>query len=81
MKIKVKLFAILRDRAPVKVPIGESFEIKIKEGSRILDLLVALEINEEEAKIVMINHNIERDYSKILEDGSEIAIFPPVGGG
>ena len=81
MIVKVKLFAILRDRAPKKVPIGESFDIEVLEGCRIIDLLSTLKISEEEAKIVMVDHYIVRDYSVELEEGNEIAIFPPVGGG
>ena len=81
MKVRVKLFATLRDRSPERLDIGESFTIKLDTDSTVIDLLDHLNILREEAKIVMINHTTVLDFSNPLKNGDEIAIFPPIGGG
>lgn len=81
MKVRVKLFATLRDRSPERLDIGEAFTIKLDTDSTVIDLLDHLNILREEAKIVMINHTTVLDFSNPLKNGDEIAIFPPIGGG
>ena len=81
MEVRVKLFATLRDRSPEKLPIGEAFTVRINVDSTIIDLLDQLNILKEEAKIVMINHTTVLNFSNRLNNGDEIAIFPPIGGG
>ena len=81
MKVRVKLFATLRDRSPERLDIGEAFTIKLNTDSTVIDLLDHLNILREEAKIVMINHTTVLDFRNPLKNGDEIAIFPPIGGG
>jgi molybdopterin converting factor small subunit len=81
MKVKVKLFATLRNKAPRKLQIGEAFSLTVTDNCKIKDLLELLEITEEEAKIILVNHETVRDYNQSLKAEDEISIFPPVGGG
>jgi len=81
MRVKVKLFSILRDEAGFA-----EREIKIDEGAILADLLSLLKIKDHERRVkeglIMVAKN--RKYSSIddqLEDGDEIAFFPPVSGG
>jgi molybdopterin converting factor small subunit len=80
MKVKVKLFATLRNYGPTGVELGESFSVALEEGVTVAALLETLKIPRREAKIIMINGNNSEIGDKLIE-GDTIAIFPPVGGG
>jgi len=77
--VTAKLFATLRDYRP-GLKIGEAFPVELPPGSTISDLVVQLELPLDEVKIVFVNFRAcEREHA--LNDGDEIGIFPPVGGG
>ena len=74
MKIKVKLFATLRK---------ERFDEKnfeIDSGSDIEYLLKKIQLKKEEIAIIFINGK-HADLNTIINDGDDIALFPPIGGG
>ncbi|MHA2294655.1 MAG: MoaD/ThiS family protein [Candidatus Hodarchaeales archaeon] len=81
MKIKVKLYATLRHKAPKKVDIGEAFTVHLDDNSSIKDLLIKLDIPKTDTKIVMINANTVDNLKKRLNKDDLVVIFPPVGGG
>ncbi len=77
MKIKVKFFASLRDR------IGRSEESLDLEGSAVTVADVWSEVVEESIPDgILIAVNMEyTDGSHSLNEGDEVAFFPPVTGG
>jgi molybdopterin synthase sulfur carrier subunit len=77
--VHVRLFATLRRLHP-DLPPGQSFPVALPEGATMADLIRALELPEEEVKLVFVNGR-SRAQAHILSDGDEIGIFPPVGGG
>lgn len=81
MEVYVKLFATLRKYGPKELEIGESFPVTIQEGTDIETLLEIVSIPATDAKIIMVNSNIMNDRNTPLNNGDQISIFPPVGGG
>lgn len=79
MKITVKLFASLGEYAPG----GESakpFCCEIRPDTTLMELLEALGIPLEEARLLFVNARTrKKDF--VLQSGDEVGIFPPIGGG
>jgi molybdopterin synthase sulfur carrier subunit len=80
MKVQVKLFATLgryagRDKLP-----GTPFEVELAEGAALDDLLRQLNLPAEEVKLCFVNARME-ELDFILQNGDEVGIFPPIGGG
>jgi molybdopterin converting factor small subunit len=80
LKVRVKLYATLREFAPEGTEIGEVFEIDFS-GSKIIDLIDAFGFEYEQAKIVILNDNRIDDLNHELSEGDLVVIFPPIGGG
>ncbi len=81
MKVKVKFFAMLRERAGT----GEAM-IDIEEGATIGDLWDALKKNYPELAPVNMRllYAVNRNYVKAdhsLKENDEVAFIPPVSGG
>jgi molybdopterin synthase sulfur carrier subunit len=79
MHVTVKLFATL-NRYGRGERAGTPFEIELSENATLLDLLTQLKIPAEETRIMFINGIIQEPDSK-LNEGDEIGMFPPIGGG
>jgi molybdopterin synthase sulfur carrier subunit len=79
MKVRVKLFATLRELFP-ELGIGEAMEVEVPEGASVGALISHLKLPPEEVKLVYVNGRL-RDKDHVLSEGDEIGIFPPVGGG
>ena len=83
MKVKVRLFAVLRDKLPADAD-GHEVEVDVPEGATPLDVIHRLEIPEELAHLVMVNgfHLLRDDVRKrTLQAGEVLSIFPPIAGG
>jgi molybdopterin converting factor subunit 1 len=81
MKVKVKLFAILRERAGTAEVIKE-----IEEGSTVADLWAALQQDYPKLAVpgVRLLYAVNQDYVKpdcVLKDSDEVVFIPPVSGG
>jgi molybdopterin converting factor subunit 1 len=81
MKVKVKLFAILRERAGTAEVIKE-----IEEGSTVADLWAALQQDYPKLAVpgVRLLYAVNQDYVKsdcVLKNSDEIVFIPPVSGG
>ena len=74
MKIKVRLFATLRDGR------GKELEHEMDEDATVLKILHALEIEPEDIAILLIDGR-DGSFDTQLSDGNIISLFPPVGGG
>ena len=79
MHLIVRLFAHLVQYRP-SASSGRSFTLEIPEGSDISTLIRQLGIPEEEVKTVFVNHIISPP-DTVLEEGDEVGIFSPIGGG
>lgn len=81
MKVKVKLFAILRERAGTAELIKE-----IKEGSTVAELWAALQQDYPKLAVpgLRLLYAVNQDYVKpdrILQNADEVVFVPPVSGG
>lgn len=74
MKIKVKLFATLRENR------GKELGLTLNEGLNVVDVLSLLDINEKDIAILLVNGR-DGTFDQILADGDALSLFPPVGGG
>jgi molybdopterin synthase sulfur carrier subunit len=79
MRIIVKLFASLSRFSPGGLP-GSPFEVNLPEATTIHALAVQLGIPDQETKVSFVNGLI-RSPDWVLQQGDEVGIFPPVGGG
>ena len=81
MKVRVKLFAILRERA------GTAEVIKdMKVGSTVADLWAALQQDYPKLAVpgIRLLYAVNQDYVKpdcVLKDSDEVVFIPPVSGG
>lgn len=77
MKVTVRLFAMLRERAGAR-----EVELDLPDGARISDALEALRhVAPPELPLVMaVNREYARD-DRVLDPGDELALIPPVSGG
>ena len=76
MEIRVRLFAILRERAG-----ASELTLELPEGARVRDALAELAGLAEGLPLVMA---VNRDYAAedtVLDPGDELALIPPVSGG
>lgn len=74
MKIKLKLFATLRnDRF-------DEMELDVEKDSRIDSLFDRIKLKQDDVAIIFINGR-HADHSTLLNDGDDVAFFPPIGGG
>ena len=91
MQIHVQLFSILRDCLPPDAERGQA-TITLSENASLADLVVHLGIDRylgftaddiitKASWQVMISGQFETDMGRILRDGDEVRIFPPVSGG
>jgi molybdopterin converting factor subunit 1 len=81
MKVKVKFFAILRERAGIAEFIKE-----IQDGSTVADLWSALQRDYPKLAVpgIRLLYAVNRDYvtpERMLEDADEVVFIPPVSGG
>ncbi len=79
MQIKLKLFATLSKYLPPH-PFGSAVEIDLVEGTSLGVLAESLKLPPDEVKICFVNGRI-CELDTILNDGDEVGIFPPIGGG
>lgn len=79
MQVNVKLFASLQRYKP-DVFAGEVFAVELPDGSTLADLVERLEIRANEVKVMFVNGRARAEMYR-LQDGDEVGIFPPVGGG
>jgi molybdopterin synthase catalytic subunit/molybdopterin converting factor small subunit len=82
MKVRVRLFAVLRQRAG-----RESVDVALEEGATVADALSALSREPGLTDVlarVPVRMAVNRDYAEpetVLSPGDELALVPPVSGG
>ncbi len=83
MKLKVKLFATLRNKLPPDSN-GEYTELDVEEGTTAEQVIATLEIPPQLAHLVMIDgyHLLPEEIkNRGLKPGEVLAIIPPIAGG
>jgi molybdopterin synthase catalytic subunit/molybdopterin converting factor small subunit len=76
MRITVRLFAALRERA------GTGWrELELADGARVGDVWPALELGDEPAGLAYARNREYAGRDQSLGDGDEVAVIPPVSGG
>jgi molybdopterin converting factor small subunit len=91
MQIHVQLFSILRDCLPADAARGQA-TVTLPKDATLADLVTHLGIDEylgyDAAELasranwqVMVSDQFELDMGRVLQDGDEVRIFPPVSGG
>lgn len=75
MQIQLKLMGMLKDRTP------SDGTLDLQDAATIQDALRALEVDVDSVHVFTVNGTLQRDKSHGLEDGDELVVFPPVGGG
>jgi molybdopterin converting factor small subunit len=79
LQVHVKLFASLRYHRP-GLGIGESFPVELPTGSTVEHLVRHLGLPQKEVKLVYVNGRAQEN-ERVLADGDQVGVFPPVGGG
>jgi molybdopterin synthase sulfur carrier subunit len=79
MRVHARLYAGLA-RLLADVESGVPFEVKLAEGATVGDLLLQLRLSQKTVKLTFVNGR-SRPAEHLLEDGDEVGLFPPVGGG
>ena len=77
--VQVRLYATLRRRFPSQ-GLGETMPVALPDRATVGQLIENLALPAEQVKVVFVNQRIRPD-DTILNDGDQIGIFPPVGGG
>jgi molybdopterin converting factor small subunit len=91
IQIQVQLFSFLRDCLPLDAE-GDRATITLPENATLSDLVKQLGIDRHlghksaDAVVkadwqIMVSGQFELDTERILQDGDEIRIFPPIAGG
>jgi molybdopterin converting factor small subunit len=77
MKVNVKCFATLSKEGKCDYHGSTAYELADK--STVRDLVKKLELNEDEIKIIFINHR-EEALETVLKEGDQVALSPKAGG-
>ena len=76
MTVRVRLFAVLRERAGT-----DHVDLELPEGARVADALAALAGRGGRSDVVMAVNREYADGDRVLAAGDELALIPPVSGG
>jgi len=76
MVVTVKLGSTLREKAPHFVGGEGLVELQDSTEHRVIDLMAALGITEEEVNIIYRNHRLVAPIAHV-HDGDRVALFPP----
>jgi molybdopterin converting factor small subunit len=91
MKIQVQLFSFLRNCLPPGAERGKAM-VELPDGATLADLVTHLGIDQrlgyEATDVgskagwqVMVSGKYEADMGRVLQDGDQVGIFPPISGG
>jgi len=76
MQVRVRLFALLRERAG-----ADEVKLELPEGSLVRDALAQISPLTDGVPVVMAVNREYADVEAVLHTGDEVALIPPVSGG
>ena len=76
MRVSVRLFAGLRERAGV-----DARELDLPDGATVAHVWPALGLGDEPGGLLLAVNREYADRGRVLADGDEVALIPPVSGG
>lgn len=76
MKVRVRLFAGLRERAG-----SGALELELPEGALVADVWSELPLGDEPPGLLFARNRAYAERTERLADGDEVAVIPPVSGG
>jgi sulfur-carrier protein len=79
MQISLRVYATLCRYVPGVIA-GAPVDIDLPEGATVADLIEKMAMPARDVKIVFVNGRTQRPDWR-LQQGDEVGIFPPVGGG
>jgi sulfur carrier protein ThiS len=80
MQVRVKLMGTLRSKLPPGTQ-GGAAALEVEPGTTVADVLGRLGIARGHVHLVLVNGGMETDRQRILSEGDELTVFPPVAGG
>jgi molybdopterin converting factor small subunit len=80
MRIRIKLLAALRSKLPPGST-GGTTHLELEPGASIASVLERLGIERSHVHLVSVNGEMEPDHTRVLSDGDDLVVFPPVAGG
>ena len=83
MRITLKLHANLMDRLPPGT-VGHAVALELAAGTTVGDVLERYALPPAVAKLVLVNGHYlapEARPTRVLEEGDQLAVWPPVAGG
>jgi sulfur-carrier protein len=79
MRVSVRAYASLRRHLP-GISLGEAVPVELPAESSVERALSIVGIPAGEVKLCFVNGR-HADLTRQLEDGDEVGVFPPIGGG
>jgi MoaE-MoaD fusion protein len=76
MRVRVRLFAALRERAG-----SAEVEVELPNGAVLGDVWPALRLGQEPPGLLFARNRTYAERTQAIEDGDEVAVIPPVSGG
>lgn len=80
MQVRIKLMSALRSKLPPGSTGGVA-SVQLNPGASVADALERLGIPRSHVHLVSVNGEMEPDHARLLKDGDEVVVFPPVAGG
>jgi len=77
MGVKVKLVGFLRKYAPQ----GENLNLENADGRTVAEVMAELGIVPASVSVVLVNGHYVKPRSYVLQEGDELTLLPPIGGG
>lgn len=75
IRVRAQLMGVLREKTP-----ADGYVV-LPPGARVRDALLQLSVDPATIHVVMVNGTMQRDLSHPLEDGDQLTVLAPVGGG
>jgi molybdopterin converting factor small subunit len=80
MQVRIKLMAALRNKLPAGSTAG-GVQLDLQPGTSVAAVLERLGIQSGHIHLVTVNGEMEPDRNRLLQEGDEVCVFPPVAGG
>ena len=77
MGVKVKLVGFLRKYAPQR----GSLNLENADGRTVAEMMADLGIVPASVSVVLVNGHYVKPRSYVLQEGDEVTLLPPIGGG